>query len=136
MPGSKSDFLEAKVLDHVLGGPDYARAATVYIALFTAAPADAGGGTEVSAGAYARVALTNNSTNWPAASGTTTVKQNGAAVTFPRATAPWGTVGWFAIFDAATAGNLLFWGPLGTSKVVAIDDVPSFGVGALTITED
>lgn len=136
MPGSKSDYLEAKVLDHVLGGPDYTRAASVYVALFTATPADAGGGTEVSGGAYARVSMTNNSTNWPAATGTATNKANGTAVTFPRATVAWGTVAAFAIFDASTAGNLLYWGPLTTPKAVAIDDVPSFAAGALVITED
>jgi hypothetical protein len=109
----------------------------VYVGLFTTAPTDAGGGAEVSGGAYARVAMTNNSTNWPAASGTTpAVKANGTAVTFPRATAAWGTVAAFAIFDAASAGNLLYWGALTTAKVVAIDDTPSFGVAALTITED
>ncbi|MCX7016453.1 MAG: hypothetical protein NTW86_28500 [Candidatus Sumerlaeota bacterium] len=136
MPGSKSDYLEAKVLDHILGGGDFARPATVYGALFTTAPTDAGGGVEVSGGSYARVGMTNNATNFPAASGTTTIKQNGTAITFPRATASWGTVAAWALFDAATAGNLLFWGTLTTPKAVAIDDTPSFGPGALTITED
>jgi hypothetical protein len=137
MAGSKSDYLEAKVLDHVLGGGDYSRAANVYCALFTTAPTDAAGGVEVSGGAYARVAMTNNATNWPAASGTTpTIKANGTAITYPRATAAWGTVAAWALFDAASAGNLLFWGTLTTPKAVAIDDTPSFGVGALTIAED
>jgi hypothetical protein len=136
LPGSKSDYLEAKVLDHILGGGDFARPATVYGALFTTAPADAGGGVEVSGGSYARVGVTNNATNFPAASGTTTIKQNGTPITFPKATAAWGTIVAWALFDAATAGNLLFWGTLSTSKAVAIDDTPSFGAGALTITED
>lgn len=136
MAGSKSDYLEAKVLDHVLGGGDYTRPGTVYVALFTATPADAGGGTEVSGGSYARAAVTNNATNFPAASGTVTTKSNGTAITFPKATAAWGTVTAFGIFDAATAGNLLYWGSLTTSRAVAIDDTPSFAAGALTITED
>ena len=136
MPGSKSDYLEAKVLDHILGGGDYTRPATVHAALFSAAPSDSGGGTEASGGSYARVAVTNNATNWPAATGTTTVKSNGTAITFPRATAAWGTMSHWALFDAATAGNLLYWGAITTPKAVAIDDTPSFGAGALTITED
>ena len=136
MPGSKSDYLELKVLDGVLGGPDFTRPGTVYVGLFTVTPADAGGGTEVATGAYARAAVTNNSTNFPAASGTTAVKANGTAITFPRATASWGTVVAFGVFDAASAGNLLYWGPLGTSRLVSIDDTPSFAIGALTFTED
>ncbi len=136
MPGSKSDYLETKILDHVLGGPDYTRAATVHVALFTAAPTDAGGGTEATGGAYARVAVTNNATNFPAATGPASTKKNGTAITFPKATASWGTVVSWGIFDAATAGNLLYWGNLTTSKSVGIDDTPSFAANAITITED
>jgi hypothetical protein len=54
MPGSKSNYLENKLLDHVYGGPDYPRPATVYVALFTAAPTDSGGGTEVSGSGVSR----------------------------------------------------------------------------------
>ncbi len=136
MAGSKSDYLEAKLLDHVLGGPDYARPATVYVALFTSAPTDAGGGTEVSGGAYARVAVTNNAANFPAAIGPASTKKNGTAITFPTATANWGTVVAFGLLDAATAGNLLYWGDLTVSKTVTTGDTPAFAANALTITED
>jgi hypothetical protein len=136
MPGGKSYFLSAEVLDHVLGGADYSRPGTVHVALFTAAPGDAGGGTECSGGAYARTGVTNNATNFPAASGTPVLKSNGTAITFPKATASWGTVTAFGLFDAANAGNLLYWGSLTTPRAVAIDDTPSFAAGALTITED
>jgi len=88
MAGSKSNYLENKVLDHVLGGGDYTRPATVYVALYTVAPSDTGGGTEVTGGSYARAAVTNNSTNWPAASGGE--KSNGTEITFETATASWG----------------------------------------------
>lgn len=134
MAGSKSDYLENELLDHLYGGDDYSRPATVYLALFTSAPTDAGGGTEVSGGAYARVAVTNNATNWPAATGGT--KKNGTAITFPTATANWGTVVAFAIFDAATAGNILHWGDLTVAKTVTTGDTPSFAANAITITED
>lgn len=134
MAGSKSDYLENKVLDHVLGGSDYTRAATVYVALFTAAPSDSGGGTEVATGSYARVAVTNNNTNWPAAS--SGAKSNGTAVTFPTASANWGTVVAFGIFDASTSGNLLYWGTLTTNKAIDSGDTASFAAGQLAITED
>lgn len=134
MAGSKSDYLEAKVLDHVLGGPDYTRPATIYVALYTTAPTDAGGGVEVSGGSYSRVAVTNNSTNWPATSGGT--KSNGTSITFPTATASWGTVQAVGLLDAATGGNLLFWATLETPKSVGAGDTASFAAGALVLTED
>lgn len=134
MAGSKSNYLENKILDHVLGGADFTRPGTVYIALFTVAPTDAGGGTEVTGGSYARVTVTNNATNWPAASSGS--KQNGTAFTFAQATANWGTVVAFAILDALTGGNFLYWGDLTQSKSVENGDTAEFAVGGITITED
>lgn len=116
MPGSKSDFLELEILDHVLGNAAYTAPATVYVGLFTVAPTDSGGGTECSAGNYARKDVTNNATNWPAASGG--LKQNGTPINFVQANADWAPPGSpvvaFGLFDAPTAGNLLYWGWLGT----------------------
>jgi len=134
MAGSKSDYLENALLDHQLGGPDYTRPATVYVALYTVAPTDAGGGTEVSGGSYARVAVTNNATNWPAASGG--AKSNGTEITFAEATADWGTVVAFGIFDAVTGGNLMDWADLTASKAIDSGDTAKFAVGELDLTED
>ncbi|MBA7588319.1 hypothetical protein ES708_30374 [subsurface metagenome] len=134
MTGSKSDYLELELLDHVLGGEDYSRPATVYVALYTVAPTDVGGGTEVSGGAYARVAVTNNATNWPAA--VAGAKANGTEITFETATANWGLCVAFAILDAASAGNFLYWGDLTDNKDVKDGDTAKFAVGDLAITED
>lgn len=131
---SKSDYLEGKVLDHLLGRTTYTAPATVYVALYTSAPTDSGGGTEVSGGSYARVAVTNNATNWPAASSGT--KSNGTAIVFPEATADWGTVVAFGLFDAANGGNLLYWGELSQNQAVNSGSTASFAIGALTIRED
>lgn len=131
---SKSNHLGNAILNHMLGGPDYVRPPTIYIALFTAAPTDAGGGTEVVGGSYARAAVTNDATNFPAA--VAGVKANGVAINFAQATAAWGTVVAFGIFDALSGGNLLFWGNLTTPKTVQSGDTPNFSIGALTITED
>ena len=131
---SKSDYLEDEILDHMLGGGDYTRPATVYIALYTAAPSDAGGGTEVSAGDYARKSVTNNATNWPAAS--SSQKQNGTEIAFTEAVNSWGTVTHFSIMDAVSAGNFLFWGVLTNSKTIDIGDTFKFPINAITITED
>lgn len=129
-----SNYLENKLQDHVLGGPDYARPATVYVALFTADPGETGATGEVSGGSYARAAVTNNSTNWPAASGG--VKSNGTTITFPTATASWGTITHMAIFDAATAGNMLYHGALSASKTVGNGDTFDFPAGNISITFD
>lgn len=134
MAGSKSDYLENELLDHVLGGGDYSRPATVYVALYTVAPTDADGGTEVSGGSYARAAVVNNATNWPAASGG--AKSNGTVITFPTATANWGEVVAFAILDAAAAGNFLYWGDLTTPKTINNGDTAQFPVGELDVIED
>lgn len=130
---SKSDYLENKVLDLILGGVAFSSPATVYVALFTTTPSDAGGGVEVSGGSYARVSKVNNSTNWPAASGG--AKSNGTEIAFPTATANWGTVVAFGIFDAASGGNLLYWGPISPSKSVPSGATARFPVGDLDITE-
>jgi hypothetical protein len=136
MAGSKADYLEDELLDHVLGGGDYARPATVYIALFTVDPSDAGGGTEVSTDDwtnYARVAVTNNATNWPAALGG--AKSNGAIIDFGTATIVGAgvTVTAFAILDASS--NFLYWAELTADKTITNGDPVQFPIGAIDITE-
>lgn len=136
MAGSKSVYLENKALDIVLGGTAWSPPGTVYIALSTAAFTNAATGssmTEVSGGSYARVAVTNNATNWPNASGG--VKSNGTIFTFPAATAGWGTVLSFYIVDAASAGNVLYGADLTVSRTVATGDTASFAVNSITLTE-
>lgn len=133
MAGSFSDFLENELLDHVFGNAAYTAPATLYISAYTAAPTDAGGGTEVSGNAYARVAVTNNATNFPAASGG--AKSNGVAIVFPTATpATWGSVVAIGIHDALTAGNLLGYDGAITPKTVAANDTLRIPIGDLDIT--
>lgn len=131
---SKSNYLENKLLDLVFGGTTFTPPATLYIALYTSDPTDADTGTEVSGGSYARVAVTNNATNWPAASGGQ--KSNANAITFAQATASWGTVTHVGIRDALTGGNLLYSGPLVTPRTVNNGDTFSFAATQLVITED
>jgi hypothetical protein len=125
-----STYLQQKVLDHIGGNSSYT-APTPYVGLYTAAPTDAGGGTEVSGGSYARV---NANALFGSASGTSMA--NDGAVTFPAATASWGTVTHFGVFDASSAGNLLYWGALTTSKTIGSGDTASFAVGTLTVSLD
>lgn len=130
MAGSKTDYAENKVLDAILNNTSFV-VATPYVALFTATPSDSGGGTEVTGGSYARAVST---TSWPAAASGSCA--NDVAIAFPTATANWGTVTQFAIMDASTAGNMLYWGDLTTSRTINNGDpTPTFAIGALVITE-
>jgi len=124
-----SDYLEDKVLDHVFGGTAYTAPTTLYVALYTVAPTDTGGGTEVSGGAYARqtAAFTVSGTN-------PTTASNSAAIEYPTATADYGTVVAVGVFDASSGGNLLAYANLDTSKVVSTGDVFRFNTGDLDIT--
>ncbi len=131
--GSFSDFLENELLDHVFGAAAYTAPATIYIAAFTATPGDAGGGTEVAGGSYARVAKTNNATNFPAASGG--LKSNGTPITFPQATANWGTVSAISAEDAASASNQLGWDDF-TGVPINTNDTLELATGDLDITLD
>jgi len=141
-----SDYLENKVLDWLLRGQAFAAPATVYVALLTAAPSDAGGGTEVAGGSYARVAVVSSLANWAgtqaagsavASSGTSGTTSNNATITFPAPTANWGVVTHLAIYDAAAAGNLLIFAALAVAKTINNGDAaPSFAAGQLTFQVD
>ena len=129
MAGSFSDYLEDKVMKHVFTNTSYTSPSSLYVGLFTVAPTDAGGGTEVSGNAYARTSATFS------VSGTSpTTASNSANVEFPTATGSWGTVVAAAIFDASTSGNMLSWADLTTSKAVGNGDVFRFATGNLAVT--
>ena len=124
-----SDYLEDKVLNHVFGGNGYTAPSTLYVALYTVAPDDTGGGTEVTGGSYARQTATFT------VSGTSpTTATNAAAIEYPTATANYGTVTSVGILDASSGGNLLAYADLDTSKVVSTGDVFRFDAGDLDIT--
>jgi hypothetical protein len=130
----KTDYLENKILDHVLRNTSYTSPTTVYVALFTAAPNDAytsgsPNGTEVSGNNYARTSVA-----FSAASGGATA--NSADITFPVPSGSWGTVTHFGLFDASTAGNLLYWDVLTASQAVASGNTVKFPAGDIDVTED
>lgn len=151
-----SDFMENKLIDWLLRaqaiGITGATAAagtgpaTTYVGLLTAAPSDTGGGTEVTGGSYARVAVTSSLANWAgtqaaastsASSGTSGTTSNNASITFPTPSANWGTVTHMGIYDASSAGNLLIYAPLTVSKTVNNGDAaPAFAAAALTFQID
>lgn len=127
---SLSNFGEAQALDAIL------TTTNKWIALFTVAPGEAGGGTEVSGGSYARVAAT-----WAAAvQGAPSTKNPSGAVTFAAATADWAAgatqVVAVGVFDASSAGNLVWYGTLTTARNILNGDTPSFAAAALTFQLD
>ncbi len=122
-----SNYLEDALINATLRATTYTSVATVYVSLWTSDPTDAGSGTEVSGGSYARTAVTFGAPS----NGVTT---NDADVTFPTATASWGVVGWIGINDAATSGNLLYHSPLDTSKTIDSGDIFKISTGNLSVT--
>ena len=124
-----SNYLENALLNATLNATTYTAPATVYVSLWTSNPTDAGDGTEVTGGSYARTAV-----SFATASGTSGNVLNDADVTFPTATASWGVVGWIGINDAATSGNLLYHSPLDTSKTIDSGDIFKISTGNLSVT--
>lgn len=139
-----SDYLENRLIDHILRGQTFTAPTTIHVGLLTASASDSSPGTEVTGGSYARVAVTASLANFAgtqsagstaASSGSTGTTSNNNVVTFPAPTANWGSITHFAIFDASTGGNLLFYGALTTAKTVNNGDAaPSFAAGSLQIT--
>jgi hypothetical protein len=129
-----SNYLENKVLDHVLKNTAYSQPSNLYVGLFkntsTNAAANLEAGTltdEVSGGSYARQAGAFSAASGGSAS-------TSATITFPAASADWGTITHVAVLDASTSGNVLFWGAVTTSKTIETGDTFQITSGNLTIS--
>ena len=127
MAGNLTNYLENKLLDHFLGTTAYTMPTPVYVALFTVAPGDAGGGTEVTGGSYARQTAAFSA----ASSGATSNSGNIDFTGMPAAT----TVA-IALFDASTSGNMLVHGTLTTNKTTDAGDTLRIATGDLDISID
>ena len=127
---SFNDYTESLVLNWLFTTNSATRPTAWYVGLFTSAPSDTGGGTEMSGSAYAR-----KDTGTIAVSGTATTATNSAAIEFAAASGGnWGAIGWAAVFDASSGGNMLAWAPLTTSRTINDGDVFRIPAGSLTIT--
>jgi hypothetical protein len=138
-----SDYLENKLVDHLFRAQTLSAPATLHVGLLTAAPSDSGGGTEISGSNYSRASVTSSLSNWAgtqsagsttASSGSGGQTSNNGAITFATPSGTWGTASHFGIYDAASGGNLLFWGALAVAKTINQGDTVSFPAGSLTIT--
>jgi len=125
---AKSNYLEGKLIEHVLRNVAYTSPSNVYLSLHTANPDEDASGTEVSGSGYGRqlIAFDAHSNGACASS---------ADETFTASGGSFGTVTHFGIFDASSSGNLLYYGALTASKVVADGDSLKFAAGSITITE-
>ena len=122
-----SNYLENALINGTLRATNFTAPAAVYVSLHTADPTDAGTGAEVSGGSYVRQAATFGA---PSNGASTTT----ADITYPQATASYGTVGGIGIWDASTSGNLLYHTPLNTSKTIDTGDIFKITSGSLTVT--
>jgi hypothetical protein len=122
-----SNYLENALINVTLRNTSYTSPTTVYVSLHTADPTDAGTGTEVSGGSYARKSATF-------AAPSNGVSATSADVTFDQATASWGTITHIGIWDALTTGNMLYHTPLTTSKTIDSGDIFKIASGSLTVT--
>lgn len=126
-----SAYLANELLDHVLKNLAFTAPTTIYVGLFTA-------GTnletnsqvnEVTGGSYARQTIAFDA----AAS---SITQNTSDVTFPTATANWGTITHACLIDALTTGNILYWTALTASKTVNNGDTFKFLAGDFQVFHD
>lgn len=122
-----SNYLENALINGTLRGTTFTAPASVFVSLHTADPTDAGSGAEVSGGSYVRQAATFGA---PSNGVSTTT----ADITYPQATAGYGTVTHIGIFDAVSTGNLLYHTPLTTSKTIDTGDIFKIAAGSLTVT--
>ena len=122
-----SNYLENALINATLRGTNFTAPTTIYVALFTSDPTDAGSGTEVSGGSYQRTAVTF-------AAPSNGVSVSSADCTFPQCTVTWGTVGWIGLMDALTVGNLLYHTALDSSKTIETGDIFKISSGNLSVT--
>lgn len=130
MPGS--NYVNTNSLNMWLqGSQSVTLPNNVYVGLFLTNPTSSGVGTEVTGGGYARTLATFGT---PSQSGESMIAANANEIVFPEATASWGTPQYFALYDAATGGHMLFYGSLPTTFEIVAGMTPRFAAGMLTVS--
>ena len=122
-----SNYLETALVNATLRNTSFTSPTTVYVGLYTTSPGEGNTGTEVSGGSYARQSAAF-------AAPTDGVTTNSATLTFPTATASWGTITHIGILDALTTGNLLYYAALDVSKTIGSGDIFTISSGNLSVT--
>lgn len=114
----------AQILNKVFGGTNFTAESVWYVGLRS-------GGVELSGSSYARVAVTNNTTNFPAIAAN--IKVNGTVITFPAASADWLTADEVAIYIASSGGTPKYTGTLDQTVTVLSGQTRQFAAGDLVI---
>lgn len=134
-----SNYTETNVINALLRGVAFPLPAKTFLSLHTANPGEAGGSEVATASwpSYVRKDAANGgaiATGWGApADGTTT---NAQQILYPSSNAASAvTITHWAIYDAATGGNLLAYAPLNTPRTLQPGDVFVFDAGALTVQQ-
>lgn len=104
-------------------------ASSFWLALFTSAPSEEGTGTEVTGAGYSRQQVSFGTPSGGS-------MKNSAAIEFAPAASDWGTASHWALFDAATGGNMWWSGAVETPKPLYTGDIYRVAVGGLTLTMD
>jgi hypothetical protein len=123
---SLSNAFETTTLEWLFTATSVTRPTAWYLALYTVAPTDTGGGTECSGTSYARQSFSLSVTGDTAS--------NSANIDFPTAGGSWGTIVAVGVFTAVTGGTLIAYGTLTTSKAIDTGDVFRVPTGDLDIT--
>lgn len=131
--GGKSEALCNEILDHILKVGTWTSPTNIYVLLAksTIDSADTGSTipSELTGGSYARVVQNT----WDLAA--SKASENSDAVTFPEATANWGTATDFALVTHSSTGMVLYFGKLDTAKKIGTNDTAKFATGDIDITE-
>lgn len=140
-----TNVFNKQVMNNLFGNGTYTSVTPLYFALGldTTTPDGTGangttGFTEVSGGSYARVSVASNTTSFGAlvtsSASQSISRSNAISISFPQATATWGTVKFVGVFDSATGGNMLAYGQLSATNNISSGDTASFAASSLTFT--
>lgn len=135
---AKTDHAENAILNHIFRGVAFPSLTNLHVALFTAAPGETGGGTEVTGGGYARQSIARNTSNWKDPSTATQGQvSNTNEIAFPVASADYpAPVTHVALMDAATGGNMWYYGALSSSVTINQNGQFKFLANQLVISEN
>lgn len=145
---SKSNAFETDLLALIFNNTDAAligdatglrgssTAGSLYVALHTGDPGEAGTATtsEAAYTSYARVAVARSGAGWTVSGNAVS---NAALVQFPQCTGGSETLTHFSVTTASSGGTkLLYKGALSSSLAVSSGIQPQFAIGDLSIAED
>jgi hypothetical protein len=129
-----TDYLRNKIRRQIFRGEAFVFPTTIYLSLHTAVVAADGSGAEASGGSYARHGVVCNTGNWTVDGANAGRIYNTNSETWsPVATAGWGTIGWGAMWDALTVGNMLFYGPLDAAVTILTGQTFSYAPGEVAM---